>query len=99
MKNDPKGTRYCLELDIHHFYDSLQPAVAIERVKEIVKDRRVIDLAERCTRDGILIGAYCSQWFANTTLQPLDQLIRASGLCKHYLRYMDNFTIYGPNKR
>ena len=20
-------------------------------------------------------------------------------LCKHYLRYMDNFTIYGPNKR
>lgn len=64
MENDPKGTKYCAELDIHH------------------------------------IGAYFSQWFANTVLQPLDRLIRQSG-CRvsHYLRYMDNFTIFSPNKR
>jgi hypothetical protein len=99
MKNDVKGTRYCLELDIHHFYDSLQPSVVMDRMKELVKDRRVLDLLERVTKDGILIGAYYSQWCANTTLQPLDQMIRQHDCVKHYLRYMDNFTIFGSNKR
>ena len=31
MKEDPKGTKWCLELDIHHFYDSLQPEIEIGR--------------------------------------------------------------------
>lgn len=47
----------------------------------------------------MLIGSYTSQWFANTVLQPLDRLIRESGLCKHYVRYMDNLTIFGSSKR
>ena len=29
LRNDPKGTRWCAELDIHHFYESLQPAVVM----------------------------------------------------------------------
>lgn len=100
MRKDPKGTRYCMSLDIHHFYDSLQPAVVLDRMRKLVKDRRVLDLIERVTKDGILIGAYPSQWFANTTLQPLDHLIREGGYgVAHYMRYMDNFTIFGPNKR
>jgi len=99
MKEDKKGTKYCLELDIHHFYDSLRPSVVLDRLRELVKDHRVLDLVERVTKDGILIGAYCSQWFANTTLQPLDQLIRQHDCVKHYIRYMDNFTIFSSNKR
>lgn len=99
MEQDEKGTKYCLELDIHHFYDSLKPEITTARLKELVKDRRVLDIVEAITDDGILIGSYTSQWFANTVLQPLDRLIRESGLCTHYLRYMDNFTIFGPNRR
>ena len=53
----------------------------------------------RIIRDGVKLGTYTSQWFANAVLQPLDQLIRESGLCKHYARYMDNLTTFGPNKR
>lgn len=99
-RNDLKGTRWCAELDIHHFYDSLTPAVVMERMRQLVKDHRVLDLVERVTRDGILIGGYFSQWFANTTLQPLDHLIRESGLkITHYLRYIDNFTLYARSKR
>ncbi len=55
---------------------------------------------ERITREGIQIGAYCSQWFANTVLQPLDHALRESGLAvRHYLRYMDNFTLFARSKR
>lgn len=99
MKKDEKGTKYCFSCDIYHFYDSLKPEVALSRIRELIKDHRVIDLIERITKAGIKIGFYPSQWFANTTLQPLDVLIRQSGLCKHHVRYMDNITIFGSNKR
>ena len=99
IKNDRAGTKYVLEMDIRHFYDSVRPEIVVERMKRLVKDRRVLRLVEEVVRDGVLIGVYCSQWFANTILQPLDKLIRESGLCRHYLRYMDNFTIFGANKR
>lgn len=99
-RNDRKGTKWCAELDIHHFYDCLSPNVVLERMKELIKDRRVLDLIERITREGIQIGAYCSQWFANTVLQPLDHALRESGLAvRHYLRYMDNFTLFARSKR
>ena len=97
-KNDRKGTRWCAELDIYHFYESLRPGVVLDRMRRLVKDRRVLDLVERVTKDGILIGAYFSQWFANTALQPLDHAIRGGGIT-HYLRYVDNFTIYARSKR
>lgn len=99
MRNDPKGTKYEFSGDIYHFYDSLKPKVVMDRMRQLIKDRHVLDLIWRIIKDGVLIGYYPSQWFANTTLQPLDQLIRQSGICSHYVRYMDNITVFGPNKR
>lgn len=100
MKNDIKGTKYCLELDIHHFYDSVDPKYVIDRLRCLVKDHKVISLTESVLEHGVLIGIYCSQWFANTILQPLDHLIREGNYgVTHYLRYMDNFTIFSSNKR
>lgn len=99
-RDDPKGTRWCAQLDIRHFYDSLKPEVMMARMRQLVKDHRVLDLAERVMRDGVMIGAYFSQWFANTTLQPLDHALRERGPeVTHYLRYMDNFTLYARSKR
>lgn len=100
MKDDHKGTKWAMEADIHHFYDSLKPEVVFDRMKQLVKDHRILDLVWRVIKNGILIGAYFSQWFANVVLQPLDHLIRESGFrVSHYMRYMDNFTIFSPNKR
>jgi hypothetical protein len=100
MKNDLRGTRYCAEADIHHFYDSLSQKCVMDRLKSIIKDRRVLDLAERVMKPGILIGCYFSQWFANTVLQPLDQAIRSpENKISHYIRYMDNFTIFASQKK
>lgn len=99
-RDDPKGTRWCAQLDIRHFYGSLKPEVVMARMRQMVKDHRVLDLAERVMRDGVMIGAYFSQWFANTTLQPLDHALRERGPeVTHYLRYMDNFTLYARSKR
>ena len=99
MRYDLKGTKYCFQCDIYHFYDSLSPDVVMDRMKHLIKDRQILDLIWSVIKGGIKIGAYPSQWFANTTLQPLDMMIRQSGLCSHYVRYMDNITIFGSNKR
>ena len=98
MKNDRKGTRWCAELDVYHFYDNLKPAVVLGRMKSLIKDRRVLDLIERVLRFGVTIGAFFSQWFANTLLQPLDVVIRNLGI-NHYIRYMDNFTLFSSRKK
>ena len=90
--------KYTLEADIYHFYPSLQFDVVMDRMKHLIKDYRTLDLIERIIADGIHIGFYCSQWFANVVLQPLDQIIRNNKTI-HYIRYMDNFTIWTKRKR
>lgn len=99
MEHDPQGTKHEFSGDIYHFYNSLDPRVVMARMRQLIKDRLTLDLIWRIIKDGVLIGYYPSQWFANTTLQPLDQLIRQSGLCTHYARYIDNMTATGQNKR
>ena len=97
MRKYKRTTRSCMELDIRHFYDTLAPGVVMARLRQLIKDRRLLDLCERVLAGGVQIGAYTSQWFANTTLQPLDRLIRESNV--HYLRYMDNLTIFSNRKK
>lgn len=74
MKYDRKGTKYEFCGDIRHFYDSLTPEVVMARMRQLYKDRRVLDLIRRIIRDGVKLGTYTSQWFANAVLQPLDRL-------------------------
>lgn len=99
MAHDKRGTRYCLEADIYHFYDSLSKDAVMDRMKRLIKDFRTLNLIERILDDGVQIGAYCSQWFANTFLQPLDHTLREMFKAAHYIRYMDNFTIFSNRKR
>lgn len=99
MDNDLKNTKYVLECDIYHFYESLQPEVVMARMRQLVKDEKVLDVLYRLVSGGILIGAYFSQWVANTVLQPLDHLIREQLHIPHYVRYMDNLTLFSRNKK
>ena len=98
MKDDHKGTKWAMEADIHHFYDSLKPKAVMYRLRHIIKDERYLSFCEKMMGDGVSIGAYFSQWFANVTLQPVDAAIRKCGV-DHYMRYMDNFTLLAGSKR
>lgn len=99
LTKDPKNTKYCAELDIYHFYDSIKPSVIESAFRSLIKDEIIVDLIKRIVNDGVQIGAYCSQWFANVLLQPLDHYIREVLRIKHYVRYMDNMILFGSNKR
>lgn len=99
LKRDKKHTRYAFEGDIHHFYESLQPRVVMDRLRERIKGREVLTLCEHMMEHGVIDGAFFSQWFANAVLQPLDRMIRADGAARYYTRHMDNLTILGSSKR
>ena len=95
---DSVNTAYAAELDIHHFYESLQKDVVMNRMKTLIKDNKILNFISILISDGISIGAYFSQWFANTVLQVLDNFIRQKLKIKYYIRYMDNFTLFDKSK-
>ena len=97
MRNKEK-TKYAAELDIYHFYDSLQQEIVMNRMKKLIKDRKILIFIEKLISNGIQIGAYFSQWFANTVLQELDIFIRQELNINYYIRYMDNLTLFSQSK-
>lgn len=100
MKNDPVGTQYCVECDIHHCFVEVDPPYVINALKRLFKDRETLWLCDALMEYGVLIGAFFSSWFLHLLLQPLDLMVHQKQYgVSHYLRQMDNFTIFGSNKR
>jgi len=74
--------------------------IFIEALKRVFKDTETLWLCDAIMEYGVLIGAFFSAWFLHLTLQPLDLMIHQKQYgVSHYLRQMDNFTIFGSNKR
>ena len=48
---------------------------------------------------GLAIGYYLCQWLANFYLEAVDRYIRSLDGVDHMVRYMDNITLFGRNKR
>lgn len=100
MKNDPVGTQYCAECDIFHCFVEVDPPYVINALKRLFKDRETLWLCDALMEYGVLIGAFFSSWFLHLLLQPLDLMVHQKQYgVSHYLRQMDNFTIFGSNKR
>ena len=85
--------------------DHLTRGYVVDYLKFALKPLRnvVFNISDFCIFIGsflILIGAFFSAWFLHLLLQPLDLMIHQKQYgVSHYLRQMDNFTIFGPNKR
>jgi hypothetical protein len=99
---DVKGSKYCLQLDIRHFYPSIDKNKLKEKFIRIIKDPKLLNLIFKIidsTEDGLPIGNYTSQWFANFYLQDLDHFIKEKLHVKYYIRYMDDIVLFSSNKR
>lgn len=111
IKNNKSEIKYVLKFDIHHFYQSINIDLLKTRLKKLIHDERMLQLiyfvldsnsAElngEVIREGLPIGFYTSQWFANWFLQPFDHFIKEELKVKCYVRYMDDIVIFGRNKK
>lgn len=99
---DPKGSRYCLKMDIRQFYPSVEPGKVVEALRRRIKDERFLELIAAILRNGgngLAIGSFVSQWAANFYLESMDGAITRMDGVKHYVRYMDDMVLLGSSKR
>lgn len=101
---DVEATQYCLKIDIHHFYPSIDRTILKERLRRIFKDPDLLWLLDIIIDSppgdvGIPIGSYLSQYLANFYLTPLDHLIKEVFHFKDVVRYMDDMIILCNSKQ
>lgn len=102
LVNDRKYTKYCLKLDVKKFYPSIDKDILKSKFRKIIKDKDTLDLIDVIIdsgKEGLPIGNYTSQWFANFYLQDLDHYIKEVLKVKYYIRYMDDMVLFSNNKK
>lgn len=97
---DKAGTQYCLKLDIKKFYPSVDHSIMKRLLWRKIKDTDLLYLLDGIidSADGLPIGNYLSQYFANFYLTYFDHWIKEERKVKFYFRYADDMVILSDNK-
>jgi RNA-directed DNA polymerase len=97
---DVEGTRYCLKLDIKKFYPNIDHHILKSLLRKKIKDNDLLWLLDEIidSADGVPIGNYLSQYFANFYLTYFDHWIKEVKRVKYYFRYADDIVILDSNK-
>lgn len=97
---DTSGTQFCLKLDIKKFYPNIDHEVLKQLLRRKIKDPDLLWLLDGVidSADGIPIGNYLSQYFANFCLTYFDHWIKEVIRVKYYFRYADDMVILSDIK-
>lgn len=97
---DVKGTKYCLKFDIKKFYPSINHDVLKKIIRIKIADDRLLHLLDHIidSADGVPIGNYLSQFFANLYLAYFDRWVKEVKHVKYYYRYADDIVILHHDK-
>ncbi len=102
LKLNKKDKLYCLKLDIKKYYFSIDKDILKGMLYKKFKDKKLLNLLELIIDsydEGIPIGNFLSQYFANFYLNNLDRRIKEVLKIKGYFRYMDDLVIVHKNKK
>jgi hypothetical protein len=97
---DEYGTRYCLKMDVRHFYPSVDHDVMRMVVRKKIKCPGTLWLLDEIigSAPGIPIGNYLSQYLGNLYLSGFDWWIKGTERVKYYARYCDDIVILHHDK-
>lgn len=97
---DIDNTTYCLKLDIKKFYPSIDHAILKKIIRKKIKDNDLLLLLDNIidSAEGVPIGNYLSQYFANLYLAYFDHYIKENKNVKYYFRYADDIVVLHNNK-
>lgn len=100
LKSDPEHTKYCLKMDIKKFYPSINHDILKQIIRKKLKDKRLLNLLDEIidSAEGVPIGNYLSQYFANLYLTYFDHWIKEDKAVKYYYRYADDIVILSDTK-
>jgi retron-type reverse transcriptase len=97
---DNVRTRYCLKLDIKKFYPNVDHEILKQLLRKKIKEKDLLWLLDGIidSADGLPIGNYLSQYFANFYLTYFDHWLKETKRVKYYFRYADDMVILSPDK-
>ena len=103
--NSIKG--FILKADIKHYFATMNYEVLINILRKNIKDEELIWLVKivldnfdtKVKGQGVPLGNYTSQFFANIYLNKLDYFVKHRLKAKHYIRYVDDFVILDKDKK
>ena len=97
---DRENTKYCLKIDIRKFYPSVDHDILKQIIRIKVSDRELLQLLDEIidSSDGVPIGNYLSQFFANLYLSYFDHWVKEDKNIKYYYRYADDIVILYKDK-
>lgn len=97
---DVENTRYCLKIDIRKFYPSIDHDILKQVIRRKIKCKDTLWLLDQIidTADGVPIGNYLSQYFANLYLSYFDHWIKEVVGVKYYFRYADDMVFLHKDK-
>lgn len=98
---DVAGIQYCLKLDIKKFYPSVDHDTLKQLLTRKIKDIDLLWLLNGIidSADGLPIGNYLSQYFANFYLTGFDHWLKEVKHVKYYFRYADDMVLLSDNKQ
>ena len=100
-----RANQNVLQCDISKYFFSINHQILLSIIVRKIKDKKVVRLTELIIKSGatsakgVPIGNLTSQFFANLYLNELDYFIKFDLKEKYYLRYMDDFLIFGNDKK
>ena len=98
-----KRNKYVLQCDIRKFYPSIDHAVIMEIIARKIHDRRILNILNEIVwsvggQTNLPIGNLTSQWLGNVYMNELDQFVKHNLHWRDYIRYCDDFCLYGNDK-
>lgn len=97
---DRENTRYCLKIDVRKFYPSIDHDVLKAIVRKKIKCKETLALLDEIidSADGVPIGNYLSQYFANLFLAYFDHWVKEVKRVRYYFRYADDMVFLSSSK-
>lgn len=98
-----RRNKYCLKCDISKFYPNMDHGVLYKIICRKIKDEEVLALMKEIIESiggetNVPIGNYTSQWMGNLYLNEIDQRVKHVYKVKDYVRYCDDFLLFGDDK-
>lgn len=89
--------------DIRKFFDHVDHDILLKILKFKITDKKALALLNTIIKSfhaqkGMPIGNLTSQIFSNIYLSELDRFLKHDLKCRRYLRYGDDFLVFGENK-
>jgi hypothetical protein len=99
-----RKTEFYMKGDIKKYYPNINHDLLKAIIRRKIKDKQILTFFDRLidSTEGsvdIPIGHYTSQWIGNLYLNELDTFVKHTLGYKYYVRYMDDFMLFGNDKK